>query len=247
MKPSIEQEHDPAAIRQRLAARSKKSYLGDAVLGAIDGSVTTFAVVAGAVGAAFPARVALILGMANLLADGFSMAISNYQAAQSNLEQREQARFTELRHIAQIPEGEREEIRQIFAAKGFSGKTLEKIVSVITEDRTLWVDTMLTEEFGFAPTPIAPLRAALTTFSSFLIIGYIPLIPFMFSNLTTRMVFISSAVLTSLSFFSVGVIRGQLLKRKPLRSGINTLLTGGAAALLAYVVGHVLRNVYGVF
>lgn len=245
MKPTIEHDHDPESIRLRLASRTKPGYLGDAVLGAIDGSVTTFAVVAGAVGAEFPARVALILGMANLLADGFSMAVSNYQAAKSNREQREQVRLNELSHIEKIPEGEREEIRQIFAAKGFSGETLEKIVSVITDNQTLWVDTMLTEEFGFSPEPPAPLRSALTTFLSFLTIGLIPLIPLFFYTLGLNVIFIISATLTSLSFFAVGLIRGHLLNRSPFLSGINTFLTGGAAAMLAYVVGYVLRNVYG--
>ena len=74
----------------------------------------------------------IILGFANLLADGFSMALSNYLGTKSDPERVDQARQDEERHIAQVPEGEREEIRQIFAGKGFSGETLEKIVGVIT-------------------------------------------------------------------------------------------------------------------
>ena len=108
----------------RLAAHKPYSYVGDAVLGAIDGCVTTFAVVSGVVGANLPQRVALILGLANLCADGFSMAVSNYQKAASDIQRIAQARGIEARHIAEVPEGEREEIRQIFAQKGFQGPLL---------------------------------------------------------------------------------------------------------------------------
>jgi VIT1/CCC1 family predicted Fe2+/Mn2+ transporter len=58
-------------------------YLGDVVYGANDGIVTTFAVVAGVAGAGLSARVVLILGISNLLADGFSMGASNYLAIRS--------------------------------------------------------------------------------------------------------------------------------------------------------------------
>src|SRR5215207_11123147 len=144
----LEAEHRPEAVRQRLLERRGQGYLGDAVLGGIDGCVTTFAVVAGAVGAGFSGLVIVVLGFANLLADGFSMAVSNYQGTKSQRQQVEEARRGEERQIEEIPEGEREEVRQIFAAKGFSGDTLEKVVDVITNDRGLRVDTMLAEELG---------------------------------------------------------------------------------------------------
>ena len=131
------------SVRERLAARRQHNYLGDAVLGAIDGCVTTFAVVASAVGAGFSGVVVIVLGLANLLADGFSMAVGNYLGVKSEPERVERARRAEQHHIDGVPEGEREEIRQIFERKGFGGDVLEKIVEGITRDRRLWVDTML--------------------------------------------------------------------------------------------------------
>lgn len=80
-------EHQPNAVRARLAGPVKASTLPDAVLGGIDGCVTTFAVVSGAFGAGFSPQVALVLGFANLIADGFSMAVSNYEAGQAQLNQ----------------------------------------------------------------------------------------------------------------------------------------------------------------
>ena len=89
-----------------------------------------------------------MLGLANVLADGLSMAVSNYLRARADGELLQRFRDMEEAHIDEIPEGEREEIRQIFAGKGFDGPILEQIVTVITKDRRRWVDTMLTEEWG---------------------------------------------------------------------------------------------------
>lgn len=60
-----------------------ESYLSEFVYGATDGTVTTFAVVAGAAGAGLSSAVIVILGFANLMADGFSMGASSYLSAKS--------------------------------------------------------------------------------------------------------------------------------------------------------------------
>jgi vacuolar iron transporter family protein len=241
----LDAEHQPRAIRKRLAARRSHSYLGDAVLGGIDGCVTTFAVVAGSVGAGFPGLVVIVLGFANLLADGFSMAVSNYLGTKSEREQLEKARREEEAHILQIPEGEREEIRQIFARKGFEGDTLERIVEVITQDRQLWVNTMLTEELGLPLEGASPLRAGMATFGAFLLVGLIPLLPFLIPQLTLDQRFIASSVATAVAFFGIGMAKGAVVGRSSFRSGLETLLTGGGAAVLAYVIAAWLSRVYG--
>src|SRR5688500_9668564 len=153
MKPDravspLEAEHQPEAIAARLSAKRSADYLADSVLGSIDGCVTTFAVVAGSVGGGLPANVAIILGLANLIADGFSMGASNYLGVKSQSDAVEKTRLAEHRHIDEVPEGEREEIRQIYARKGYEGEVLEKIVEVITIDKRRCVETMLAEEHG---------------------------------------------------------------------------------------------------
>lgn len=243
--PNLVAEHHPSAIRARLDGAQQHSYLGDAVLGGIDGCVTTFAVVAGAVGGGFSTIVVIVLGFANLLADGFSMAVSNYQGTKSQREIVEKARRTEEHHIEHIPEGEQEEIRQIFARKGFEGDVLEKIVNIITQDRQLWVDTMLTEELGLQVNGPSPMRAALATFAAFFVVGVIPLVPFLVPSLTAGQTFLASALVTALAFFGVGMAKGFVLGRSALRSGLETLFVGGLAALLAYAVGTWLRQAFG--
>lgn len=239
----LEQQHTPTAIAARLCQARKHSYLGDTVFGAIDGTVTTFAVVAGVTGAHLEPMVALVLGLTNLLADGFSMAVGNYLSTKSERQLVEQARRIEEHHIDTIPEGEREEIRQIFAGKGFDGEILDSVVEVITEDRERWVDTMVAEEFGLMLHGPSPLRAALTTFVAFVVAGMIPILPFCF-DLTSggSVAFQSSAVATGVTFFCIGLFKGRLLGQSSLRSGLETLLMGGAAATLAYVAGLWLRG-----
>ena len=237
-------QHAPDAIRARLQQRLETGYLPDGVLGGIDGCVTTFAVVSGAVGAGFPSAVALILGFANLVADGFSMAVSNFQSKKTQQESLEQARRTEESHIAEIPEGEREEIRQIFRHKGFAGDTLEHIVDTITRDRTLWIETMLSEELGLQKVVLNPLRSALVTFLAFVIVGAFPLLPYFFPSLAMSMKFNLSIMLAAVMFYSIGMIKGLVLDRPVMRSGIGTLLTGSVAASLAYAVGYILRHFF---
>jgi VIT1/CCC1 family predicted Fe2+/Mn2+ transporter len=242
-QPTLEDLHDdhtPKAIAARLQESSSLNYLGDFILGAVDGTVTTFAIVAGVAGANLSGGVmiAIILGLANVLADGFSMAVSNYLKARADRHVLDNFRRLEESHIESIPEGEREEIRQIFAAKGFEGHVLDEIVRVITNDRKQWVDTMLTEEWGLQLETPCPFRAGLTTFLGFICAGMIPLSPLFFGEmLGPDWTFRASAIAAMASFFVVGAIRGFITRHPLFWSGMETLLIGSGAAVLAYGVG----------
>ena len=239
-------EHHPDAIRKRLTLPAKSQHISDAVLGGIDGCVTTFAVVSSVVGAGLPASIALILGFANLLADGFSMAVSNYESVKADTEFNQGLRLIEEEHIDKVPEGEREEIRQIFQAKGFSGETLEKIIDTITQDRQLWVETMLTEEHGVKISTSSPLKAATATIVAFISVGVIPLLPFFIPVLEMQQQFILSTIFAGVMFFLIGAIKGLVFVKPIFVSGLSTLLTGGTAAGLAFLAGYLLRNAFGI-
>lgn len=242
----LAEEHLPEAIRERLKSPAKQNAISDAVLGGIDGCVTTFAVVSGVVGAGFSPSVALVLGFANLIADGFSMAISNYESIKAAGEFIQSVRVSEQEHIDKIPIGEREEIRQIFKKKGFSGEVLEKIVDTISADRRLWIDTMLTEEHGVQKIGRDPVKAGITTFGSFIVVGSIPLMPFMVTGIEKGSQFTFSACLAAIMFFSIGAMKSRLISKPVFRSGMGTLLTGGTAATLAFLVGYLLGEIFGI-
>ncbi|MFP4163858.1 MAG: VIT1/CCC1 transporter family protein [Chitinispirillaceae bacterium] len=238
-------QHGKKEIRNRIRDKKSYSYLGDAVLGGIDGCVTTFAVAAGAVGGGFSATVIVVLGLANLLADGFSMAVSNYLRAKSDRDEVESARKSEEKQIERIPQGEIQEVRQIFEEKGFRGETLDKVVEGITKNRNLWVNTMLTEELGLQLEGPKPSKAGLVTFFAFLMVGLIPLLPFFVPDVNMNQQFLYSSIVTGISFLGIGMARGLVLHKRIVTSGLLTFITGGGAAALAFLVGYFIRSIYG--
>lgn len=238
----VEHEHSAEAIQQRLQEGPQTSYLRDFIYGGIDGAVTTFAIVSGVVGGKLAGSVVIILGVANLVADGFSMAAANYSGTRAEHDEYEQVREMEYRHIREIPAGEREEVRQIYAAKGFEGSDLDRVVEVITSDSDRWVNTMLTEEFGLPSTLRSPWRAAWSTFLAFSICGFIPIAPFVFSADSP---FFISIALTAITFFAIGSYRSRFTLTSWWRAGMETLAIGGAAAALAYVIGAILERAIG--
>ncbi|MET0381455.1 MAG: VIT1/CCC1 transporter family protein [Methyloceanibacter sp.] len=238
----LEHGHSPRDIAKRLEQGPRVSYLRDWVYGGIDGTVTTFAVVAGVTGAALSYKALLILGAANLIADGFSMAAGNYSGTKAEIEEYEQVRRMEERHVEFAPEGEREEIRQIFEAKGFSGEALDSAVDVITGTRERWIDTMMTEEHGLPPITRSPARAALTTFLAFLLCGAIPLLPFI-AGMPASVA--ASTLMTGATFFLIGSLRSRWSPTPWWRAGLETFLIGICAAGLAYVTGIVIAALVG--
>ena len=245
-KKELIRDHHPEMIRKRLSLEPKRQNISDAVLGGIDGCITTFAVVSGTVGAGFPSSVAVTLGFANLLADGFSMAISNYESSKAEQEFIENIKESEERHIDEIPEGEREEIRQIFQAKGFNGELLEKVVETITADKKIWLEVMLAEEHGLGKATPKPSTSAWVTFLAFISVGAIPLMPYIVSSLEMNQKFAISAFLAGIMFFLIGMLKSLALEKPAFLSGIRTLLTGGTAAALAYFTAYFLREVLNI-
>lgn len=236
-------DHTPDAIARRLEADPQLSYLRDFVYGSIDGAVTTFAVVAGVVGAQLPGHVIVILGLANLIADGFSMAASNFLGTRAEMQLRNKARSIEERHIELNPRGETEEIRQIFQQKGFEGQLLEQIVQVVTSNRKLWVETMLKDEWGLSLSTPSPWKAAIATFVAFVVVGFVPLLPFVLPlSIPPQSLFTTSTTLTAAAFFAVGAMKSRFVDEHWLRAGGETLIVGSGAALLAYAVGVFLRQ-----
>lgn len=219
-----------------------KWHFDDFIYGSIDGAVTTFAIVAGIVGASLPAGIILILGFANLFADGFSMAAANYQASKARNEFVQMKRRQEEWEIDNLADQERDEIREIYREKGFKDELLEDVVRIITSRRKVWVDTMMKEELGLIENERNPMDSSVSTFVGFNIIGLIPLMPFMIFMImgidTNSEAFIYSTISVLAAFFLVGMIKGKIVKKSMMRSGIITLIIGGIAAIVAYMVGY---------
>ncbi|MFQ5476382.1 MAG: VIT1/CCC1 transporter family protein [Nitrosopumilus sp.] len=223
-----------------------KWHFDDFIYGSIDGAVTTFAIVAGVVGAGLSPGIILILGFANLFADGFSMAAANYQASKAKNEFIEMKRKQEEWEIDNLEEEERNEIRDIYKEKGFKDELLEEVVRIITSRRKVWVDTMMKEELGLIEDEKNPLDSSVSTFVGFNLIGLIPLIPFIvFMAIGIELnseAFVYSTTSVLAAFFLVGMIKGKIVKKSKIHSGIYTLIIGGIAAIVAYIIGYGLNS-----
>ncbi len=222
-----------------------QEYLGEFVYGGIDGAITTFAVVAGAVGAGLDAGIILILGFANLLADGFSMSVGAYLSAKSdkdNFHKHEQNEYWEVEHL---PESEREEIRQIYKAKGFEGKLLDDVVRVITSNKEVWVSEMMKDELGMMKDNRSPFKIGAVTYFSFIFIGLIPLsvylYDFFFSLSLNR--FALTFVFTGIAFIFIGWLKSYVNHRPVWKGILETLSLGLLAAVVAYLVGDWLEQI----
>ena len=235
----MEHEHSPEAIRQRLESGPTHNYLRDWIYGGIDGSVTTVAVVTGVAGAQLSPWIILALGFANLFADGFSMAASNYLGTRAEHDDWRRLEQIEKRHIELTPEGEREEVRQIFERKGFEGNDLQRIVELVTADNERWVRTMLTDEYGLPHEVRSPWIAALSTFTAFLVCGLVPLLPYLFGTEHSLAI---SVTLTGIVFATIGSIKSRWSTSSWWHSGLTTLLVGAIAASLAYIAGVIARQ-----
>lgn len=234
----MEHSHSPEDIATRLNAGPKVNYLRDWIYGGIDGAITTFAVVAGVVGAELSVGIVLVIGLASVVADGFSMAASNYSGTKAEKDDYDRLKKIEERHIRNHPEGEREELRQIYKRKGFSGGQLEEIVALISSKPKVWIEVMLTEEHGVSEIQRSPILAGLATFTAFMICGIVPLVPFVLGMEASAQ---AASVMTGMVFLGIGAAKSRWSTQKWWASALETFFIGMSAAGLAYAVGVGLR------
>jgi len=240
--PNESQHHQQHPYLQNFQA-----YLGEFVYGGIDGSVTTFAVVAGAAGAELSSAIVLILGFANLLADGFSMSIGAYLSSKSEQENYEKHKKIEYWEVEHMPDVERQEIYDIYKTKGFDGPLLEQVTDVICADKDRWVATMMTEELGMMKEQRSPVKIGFVTFISFLILGLIPLIVYVLDFVYPFQgnLFLIACLLTFLAFIIVGYLKSYVTQTSKWKGVLETLFLGVSAAGVAYFVGDFLEKILG--
>ncbi len=230
----LEHGHSRKEIRARLSESQGPNYLRDAIYGGIDGAVTTFAIVSGVAGAGLSPKIIVALGVANILADGFSMAAGNFVGTKAEHDNKKRLEAVEARHINMCAEGETEEVKQILSRWGLKGGVLNSATKSVCNDKSKWIQLMLREEYGLSENIPEPKRAAVTTFLAFLAAGSVPLMPFV---LAFENAFVVATVLTATVFFAIGAIKSCWSLATWLWSGAETLAIGAMAASIAYFVG----------
>jgi VIT1/CCC1 family predicted Fe2+/Mn2+ transporter len=221
------------------------SYLGCLVYGGLDGIITTFAIVSGVNGASLSPEIALILGAANLIGDGFSMATGAYLSAKSQNELYERMHSSLTREYAEDPLGPEHRLRQAYIEQGYSPQQAHWVVSIFRQRPSQFVQILLKETADEAPARTNPRLEAFATFAAFLVFGALPLLPYGIGWLAPWVgwsPFWVSGLASALALFGLGALRVRFTHRGLARSGLEMLATGGLAAGVAYAIGALLRG-----
>ncbi|MBT8235270.1 MAG: VIT1/CCC1 transporter family protein [Bacteroidia bacterium] len=227
-------------------ARIKKwePYLSEFVYGGIDGCVTTFAVVAGSVGAGLDSAVIIILGFANLLADGFAMSVGAYLSTKTEKDNYSKHKNRELESDKQDPNYKKVRIAQVFKSLGYKDQALDVVVDQVTNDSERWIDIILKEEMKIIPENKSPLKIGGVTYFSFILIGIIPLLIYVLDYLIPIRgdLFVIASVLTGFGFLIIGWLKAHVNDTRILKGIIETLALGAIAAIVAYFIGDFLES-----
>jgi predicted membrane protein (TIGR00267 family) len=218
--------------------------LRDVILGGQDGLVNMLGIVLGVVAADGSNHILIAAGLAAAITESISMGAVAYTSFGSDRDFYLAARAREQSEIDSDPEEEREEIRQIYAAKGFEGKLLEDVVSKITSNRDTWVNTMMDEELHLQPVAEKSLLKSAVIVTAATLIGHlIPIIPFML--LARASALIVAITLSAVALFAVGVYSAKTLIGDWRKSGLQMVLIGLGAAALGFLIARLFHTAGG--
>lgn len=225
----------------------ESSNIRDLVFGFGDGVNTSLGIVSGVGGAAVAADIVILAALIGMFTGAKAMAVQNYLAVKSQREILESEIKREEFEIENLPDKERQEIEDVYIAKGFTGDELRRVVNKITSDKNVWLKTMLTEELGLNLEIVgSPLKGALVMFGAFLLGGILPILPYF----VVKAGFISSSTaigiaigLSLTSSFIVGAMKSRMAKKNWIRGGIEMSALGTGVALVGYGIGSELNKI----
>jgi VIT1/CCC1 family predicted Fe2+/Mn2+ transporter len=210
----------------------------DVVIGMADGLTVPFALAAGISGAIAASHIVVTAGIAELAAGGIAMGVGGYLAARTDVEHYQSERAREERETRELPDVEKREIDEILERYGINPDVRTKVVDDISADAHRWVEFMMKFELGLEePDPRRALRSALTIGASYVVGGLVPLVPYMLVG-DAREALVISAIVTLIALFVFGFVKGRLTGISPFRGGLQTLLTGGIAAAVAFALAR---------
>jgi predicted membrane protein (TIGR00267 family) len=214
--------------------------LSDVILGGQDGLVNVLGVILGLAAATGDSYIVLVGGLAATFAESVSMGAVAYTSTLADADFYESEREREYRHILEVPNLEKQEIRNIYAQKGFDGDLLDRIVETITSNKDVWVAVMMAEEHQLAPTNRRnAFRSALIVGLAAIVGSLIPLTPFVFTSVSTGIIL--SILVSAVVLFGVGAYKARLTVGHPGKSGLEMAIIGTISALVGYAVGALLK------
>ena len=220
-----------------------QDFLKQLVYGGNDGIVTTFAIVAGFAGAQaegvaqIGAIAVLVFGLANLFADAVSMGLGEFLSTRSQKDLYLKQRKFVFEELANHPQQEYAELVQMMTERGLPIASARKIADEIMKSPELVADLMMNYELELHDMrQVSPVLDGLVTFLSFVAFGIIPLVPYLLFS-PTQVTFFLSVLTTFLALVGLGLLRWWSTRERLLRCVGETILVGGACALVAFTVG----------
>jgi len=222
----------------------KGRFIREVMFGMNDGLVSTIGFVAGATGALMQTRLVLLAGVASVVAGALSMGIGAYLASKAQRDFFESEKARERREIEEVPEIERNEIREIFTKLGFQKDEVEMIVRRVTSDKDLWVRFMMREELGILEESFDnPVTVGLLMAGAFVVGAVAPLLPYMMMENVLMALKVAVAV-SLVALFIIGVGKTGLTQQPWLRSGAEVMLLGSLAAGVGFVIGKIVATIW---
>ena len=208
----------------------------DIVIGMSDGLTVPFALAAGLSGAVHDTHVIVIAGLAEVVAGSIAMGLGGYLAGKTEIDHYNSEVQREVYEVENMPEKEKEEVREIFANMGMSEATQHEIVEEMSKDKDKWVDFMMRFELGLEkPDANRARNSAGTIGISYIIGGLIPLSAYFITN-TPYQGLLGSAVLTVICLFIFGYFKSKVTGQPPVKGALKVTLIGIAAAAAAFII-----------
>src|SRR5262245_32397543 len=229
--------HPGPITEQRAGGRS--GALRAAIFGVNDGLVSNLSLIFGVAGAGVENDVVIVAGVAGLLAGAFSMAAGEYISVRTQREVYERLIHLEAHEIGSDPEAERRELVEIYVRKGLPRDLSERLATELMRDPEMALDTHAREELGLDREGLgSPLAAAGSSFVTFALGAFVPLLPFLVSSGGGAV--IASAILSGVALFGAVRAISYLTGKLWLLSGLRMLAVVGTAAAVTYLVGKLL-------
>ncbi|HEX9090339.1 MAG TPA: VIT1/CCC1 transporter family protein [Anaerolineales bacterium] len=213
----------------------------DIVIGMSDGLTVPFALAAGISGVSGAGtKIVVLAGLAEIAAGSIAMGLGGYLAARTDFEHYDTEKKRENWEIDHLPDREKQEVADVFRGYGMDDTHITPILDAMSHNREQWLDFMMRFELGLeAPDPKRARLSALTIGLSYVAGGFIPLSPYiLIPNLLTALLI--SVIVTLFALFLFGFIKGSYTGTKPLRSGLQTVLVGGVAGGVAFLLARLI-------
>jgi vacuolar iron transporter family protein len=215
--------------------------LRDVILGGQDGLVNILGIILGVIAGGGSKAILLTAGFAAAITESISMGAVGYTSAVSERDYYQAERARERAEIEATPEAERQEIRDIYATKGFTGDLLERVVDTITANRQTWLATMMDEELHLQPVQTPDIMRSSVVITIATLIGHlIPLLPFVWLPRATAV--ITAFVLSAGVLFGVGVYSSVTLVGDWRKNGLKMVAIGLGAAAVGFLIGRLFHT-----